>query len=279
MSAPATQPDPNPNPGPQAEDDQFYREILHSLINVGAELAHHLPQQAAAHAQAQQQDPAPQPTPAPSPDAIVPLAIAYDRITRAVRRSIALARSFNDPAHPAKHSPHHRTDARKRILRAVEDTIQRQDYDDGYAECDPTEILTAELRERMDAPDLDEDIANRSTDDIIKDILRDLGLAALPGTRPWKRRTPADIEQLSARAAAASRPAASNPREPSPGPQDPWPGAAQHSPEPQLGKPATPRAQPGPAHPRPGLPEDPAEAVATVLRYAADARWRPPRNG
>ena len=277
MSAAITQPNPTPASGPQAEDDQFYREILHGLINVGAELISHLPQQAATPAQTPQQDPAPQPVPPPSPDVIVPLAIAYDRITRAIRRSIALARSFNDPTHPPKHPPHHRAEARKRILRAVEDTIQRQDYDDGYAECDPTDVLTAELRERMDAPDLDDDIANRPTDDIIKDILRDLGLAALPGTRPWKRRTPADIDQLSAEAATPSRAR--------------QPGAALQPPAPQPERQAqpSPTAIPGPNGPpaiprtspaRPGktLPDDPAEAIAVVLRHHAQVqdRWRPP---
>jgi hypothetical protein len=294
MSAHATQSEPHTNPGPQAEDDQFYREILHGLINVGAELTRHLPQQAAAQAQAPQHDPAPQPAPAPSPDAVASVAIAYDRITRAVRRCIALARSLNDPAQPPKHpAPSHtvapdRTVARKRILRAVEDTLGRQDYDDSYRDCDPTEALHAELLDRMDAPDLDRDIESRPIDDIIKDVLRDLGLAALPGTRPWKRRTPADIAELCARAAAPSCPAGSTPREPGPGPQPPSPGAAQHSPDPQPDQrepgeraepAATPRGQPGPTHPRPGLPKDPAEAVAFVLRHAADPRWRPPPGG
>ena len=303
MSAHATQSEPHTNPGPQAEDDQFYREVLYGLIEVGAELVRHLPQQAAAQAQAPQQHPAPQPTPAPapSPDAVAPLAIAYDRITRAVRRCIALARSLNDPAHSPKHpAPNRtaaRTAARKQILRAVEDTLGRQDYDDSYRVCDPTEALHAELLDRMDAPDLDRDIESRPIDDIIKDVLRDLGLAALPGTRPWKRRTPADIAELCARAAAPSRPEGSTPREPGPGPQPPSPGAAQHSPDPQPdqrepGEPAdpaaTPRGQPAPihpgpvhpspTHPRPGLPKDPAEAVAFVLRHAADPRWRPPEG-
>jgi hypothetical protein len=294
MSAHATQPEPQTNPGPQAEDDQFYRKVLHGLIEVGAELVRHLPQQAAAQAQAPQQHSAPQPTPAPSSDTVASVAIAYDRISRAVRRCIMLARSLNDPAQPPKHpAPNHtpapdRTAARKRILRAVEDTLGRQDYDDSYRNCDPTEALHAELLDRMDAPDLDRDIESRPIDDIIKDILRDLGLAALPGTRPWKRRTPADIALLNARAAAPSRPAGSTPHEP--GPQPPSPGAARHSPDPQPaqrepGEPADPaatsRPQPRPTHPRPGLPKDPAEAVAFVLHHAAraDARWRPPRKG
>ncbi|HEY0202925.1 MAG TPA: hypothetical protein VGC15_02075, partial [Acetobacteraceae bacterium] len=188
-----------------------------------------------------------------------------------------------------------RTTARKRILRAVEDVIQRPPDND---ECDDAETLLADLYERMDAPDLDDDIACRPAEDIIRDILRDLGLAALPGSRPWKRRATADITQLNARAAAPSRPARGAARPPGPGPHNPNPhGSNPHDPGPHDGHPAPgpdldpDQHDPGPPEPgkaaaparapvRPGhtLPEDPAEAVAFVLRQAAhaDARWRPP---
>lgn len=58
----------------------------------------------------------------------------------------------------------------------------------------------------MDAPDLDNDIRGRPIDDIIKEVCHDPGIASLPDSHPWKRRTPADITQLNARAAASSRP-------------------------------------------------------------------------
>ena len=235
--------------------------------------------------QATAAQPAPALAKAPAPAAsLQDLAAAFDSISRTVRRCIMLAQSLDTPKQPTRTpAPSHtaapdRTAARKRILRAVEDTLGRQDYDDSYHVCDPTEALHAELLDRMDAPDLDSDIESRPIDDIIKDILRDLGLAALPGTRPWKRRTPSDIAELNARAAAPSRPAGT-PREPGPGPQDGHPAAAQHAPDSadqrEPGQPAV-RPQPGPIHSGPGLPKDPAEAVAFVLRHAADARWRPP---
>ncbi len=275
----------------------YYRGVLHGLIDRGADLARLLHeqataqamQQAAAHAQqtaapAQQATdahPAPAPALSATPGALNKTAAAFDQIARAVRRCVALAQGLDEPArHPA---PNHtaapdRTAARTRILRAVEDTLGRQDYDDSYRVCDPTEALHAELLDRMDAPDLDRDIASRPIDDIIKDILRDLGLAALPGTRPWKRRTPADIAELNARAAAPSRPAGSDPHEPGSGPQDaPAPAAAQRPSDlkpdqREPGHPADTRPQPGPTdagsvrcgptHSGPGLPKDPADAVA-----------------
>jgi hypothetical protein len=266
MSAHAIPVEPHTIPGPQAEDDQFYHEILHGLIEVGAELVRHLPQQAAAQAQAPQQHPAPQPAPAPAPssDAVASLAIAYDRISRAVRRCIALARSLNDPAQPPKHPAPDRTAARKHILRAVEDTLQRQDYDDSYRDCDSTEALHAELLDRMDTPDLDRDIESRPIDDIIKDILRDLGLAALPGTRPWKRRTPADIAELNARAAAPSRPAGSTPTNPAPARKTATP------PPPPSGRPISNRTSANPA-----IPPTPARSPAPSTPVPACRRTRP----
>ncbi len=313
MSAHAAQATPQDDPGPHAAATRGHGAALDNFISMGTGIARLLHDQA--HAQAAQPAqpvaaPAPQaadaqPAPAPgaTPDALNKTAAAFDDISRTVRRCIMLAQSLDTPKPPARTpAPNHtpapdhtaapdRTAARKRILRTVEDTLGRQDYDDSYRDCDPTEALHAELLDRMDAPDLDAEIANRPIDDIIKDILRDLGLAALPGTRPWKRRTPADIAELCARAAAPSRPAGTDPREPGPRPQPPSPGAAQPSPDPQPdqpepSEPAEPAAsaQPGPVHPspthpRPGLPEDPAEAVAFVLRHAADPRWRPPPSG
>jgi hypothetical protein len=316
MSASTTQATPQDDPGPHAAGTRGHGAALDNLISMGTGIARLLHDQAHAQAaqqaaaqpqqqstpQAQTQATAAQPAPAPGPAkapapaaSLQDLAAAFDSISRTVRRCILLAQSLDTPKPPARHpAPDRtadRTAARTRILRAVEDTLGRQDYDDSYRVCDPTEALHAELLDRMDAPDLDRDIESRPIDDIIKDILRDLGLAALPGTRPWKRRTPADIAELCARAAAPSRPAGIT-REPGPGPQPPSPGAAQQSPDPEPdqrepGEPANPAANPreqpgpihpGPVHPRPGLPKDPAEAIAFVLRHAADPRWRPPEG-
>ncbi len=271
--------------GPHAAETQVHRQALHDLIDIGADLARQLHAQAIAQA-AQQAKVKPlrlvteaPPTPPPGPDALIKIAADFDRVASAVRRCILLAQNLDQPVQPAHGPAQYRTAARKRILRAVEDAIQRPADN---PDCDDPETLHAELLDRMDAPDLDDEIADRPVPDIIKDICRDLGLAALPGTRPWKRRTPADIAGLHARAAA---PSSAHPS--SPGPQDGPPAAAYsapvHStPDPQPGHPAAiPHLQPGPARAANGLPDDPAETVATVPRHHArtDARWRlPPEN-
>ena len=116
---------------------------------------------------------------------------------------------------------------RKRIRREVEGVTQRPG---GCGEgSDGPGTLHAEPPDHMDAPDLDGNLASCSTAGIIEEICRGLGLDARPGARSFKRRTPADIAQLCARAAptAACQPGAGLQ---GPGPQDLTRGAAQSNP-------------------------------------------------
>ncbi len=195
-------PDPTPTPtsleAQQAEDAQLYRAVLHDLIDLGVTLARSIQQQAIQTPATEipaTQTPATQTPAAPTTPE---LAIAFDRVARCVRRTILLARVVTRPL-PAPNPETTARAARKRILREVEDTIQRK------AAPKAAEVLHAELRERLEAPELAEDleheIASRPVDGIIADICRDLGIAALPGTNPWKRRRPKDIVILAARAA------------------------------------------------------------------------------
>ncbi len=75
----------------------------------------------------------------------------------------------------------------------------------GDGEATDADPLHAGMLDRPDAPDLDDDPRTRPAADIIADICRDLGLAALPGAHPWTGRTPEDIGQLCARAATSSQ--------------------------------------------------------------------------
>jgi hypothetical protein len=184
------------------EDAEYYREVLHELIELGADLARAVHRQAATTqpVTAPEHEDASQPAPAQAP-ASDPT-IAFDRIARAIRRTIALARTITEPASPSTAQGAHqrRLSARKRIIRDVEDAIQRRA---SGAEAD---ALHAEFSERLDDPDLDDDIDGQPVADIIAAICRDLGIAALPGTHPWKRRTPRDVRDLCARAAGPRTP-------------------------------------------------------------------------
>ena len=202
MSAQPTHTTPQDSP---PADPHGHRAVLHTLIGMGADMARLLHAQAIHQAEAARAAVPPPPTPAmpyqPPATTLVALAGAFDRISRAVRRCIALAGHLARPPAPTRDPARNRTAARKRILRQVEDTIHRTAH-----EGDRAEALNAELRERLDAPDLDWDLATRPIPDIIAELTRDLGLAPAPGgAHPWKRRTPDDIQDLCTRAAAPSR--------------------------------------------------------------------------
>ena len=274
MSAHTTQPaDPGqPAPGPHP-----HRQALDDLITMGTDLARALHRQAliqaeAAHA-ARPPHPAPHAPHEPPATTLIALTTAFDRIARAVRRCIALAQRLDTPPKPARDPAHHRAAARRQVIRAVEDTIHR-----AANEGDRAEALNAELRDRLDDPDLDPDLLTRPIADIIAEITRDLGLASPPGDNAWRRRTPADVQDLNARAAAPSRP-----RQPSPAqhsnqatgqPSPPGPPAATFPPP---GNPANLTAAPS-ARPSAAdcttTPDDPAEAVAPIFRHPG--QWRPP---
>ena len=272
MSTRASHPTPHDPPGPQAADTHApdphgYRDTLHTLIGFGANVARLLHDQAVQQAATPAQpasnpaQPPPPPQPAPPPNPLIAIAAAFDGASRNVRRCIALARSLDRPA--PNPSPT-RTAARKRILRAVEDAIHRATpgpdgpNTDSRADADVLRAeRQAELLDRLDGPDLDEDLTHRPIPDIIADLCRDLGLAAQPG-QPWPRRTPADIALLRAR--AGSPPGTRHPGAPQPTPTQP------QAPNPAPTRPATPRPGPTPA---------PAPTAANHLRIPRSL-WPPP---
>ncbi len=148
-----------------ADDAQFYRAVLHEMINAGVD---------------------------------------HVRIGAAHAKDRAADGQANSAAARAAQ---HRLAARKRIIRKVEDVIQREAPNPSEQE-----TLRAELLDRLDRPDFEDEIAGRPIDEVITDIVRDLGLASPDAGPPaWKRRTPEDIALLSARAAGAA-PATGQPR-------------------------------------------------------------------
>ncbi len=286
MAAQAILAEADNDPGLHGADTQGYQQILHDLITMGADFARVLHGQATSGAKQAVASPTQQPTnpqhcthahPAPAPEALITLTLAFDRIAHAVRRSILLARSLSAPIQPARDPSQHRAAARRRIIREVEDAIQRTTPAASNGP-DAPETLQAELRDRLDAPDLDDDLTTRPPADIISEICRDLGLSAPPGgAHPWKRRTPQDIADLCAAAAAPTgtlQPAAHQPRIK---PQALRPAAPQ--PTPQPAKPTAhprPRSSPIPAGSDP--PAAPASTLATIPPHPTrvQGRWPPP---
>jgi len=188
-------------PADPSEDDAYYRAVLHDLIDRGADLARRLHERAAGPAGADADVDA-----AGSPDPT----IAFDRVARAIRRTIALARHIAaNPAPAARPGQSHadtRADTRARLIRGVEDAIhsQRRGGD--------AEPLYAELGERLEDPALEFDLAHRPVAEIIEEIARDLGVAVQGRSYVWRRRTPQDIATLRRQAQANPQKAATAPQ-------------------------------------------------------------------
>jgi hypothetical protein len=198
----------------QAQDTQYYRRVLHKLIDMGTDLASQIHQQALSQTEG--------PPPAADQSAsckTIPAAdptIAFDRISRAIRRTIALAQKLFEPvAAPAapRQSPGHQ-------FPGYQSRRKPKEWDG-----DPAKLTDAELHERIEAcraerdaddndDDEDEDDAGRPVADIIADICHDLGIADLPDTHPGKRRIVADIAAIAVRSATMKSPQANASYEP-----------------------------------------------------------------
>jgi hypothetical protein len=176
----------SPATNPVADHTPYYMDVLNDFVAMGSELAQDTIRQSRLRTEALAAGTGRVP---PDPS------ISFERIGRTVRRSIMLADQLAKPAPSAQQ----RIAARKRIIRQVEDAIQCT------ADGADADNLEAEFLERLDSPEFADDIDSRPIPEIIAEICRDLGLAAMPGTSPWKRRTPDDIAALCALAAGPYR--------------------------------------------------------------------------
>ena len=120
---------------------------------------------------------------------------AFERVSRAVRRTVRMVR-WLDEAPAARSGGSDRVAVRKRILRGVEDRI------DAAADPDEAGDLHAELLDRLDTAELEQDVGWRPPAEIIGEICRDLGLERSDQKYPSLRRGLAELAALQARAEA-----------------------------------------------------------------------------
>jgi hypothetical protein len=187
-------------------DDAYYRAILQELIDGAAQLARQILENATPPVGWAQPIKTQEPL-APAPEAAPPETdptVAYDRIARTIRRTIALARHIADnPAGQQRKPTMDRTAARQKIIRNVEDKIDVRRRVDRDVDADE---LYAELNERLLDPELELDLQTRPIDDIIAEIVQDLGVARQGRAFIFKRRKPKDLVDLRARAGAPPSP-------------------------------------------------------------------------
>lgn len=170
----------------KAADADYFRKVLLRLIAVSADMVEMELDQARAQAAYTVETGA---TVWPAPER----SIAIGRLSRCIRRSISLARRLDEPvAVDVAGRDERRVSVRARIERAVEGAIERHPHP-GENEA---EALHAGLRERLDAPELDDFIDARPATEIIAAICRSLGLTPPAGLFADHRRAPAEIAAL-----------------------------------------------------------------------------------
>jgi putative component of toxin-antitoxin plasmid stabilization module len=129
----------------------------------------------------------------PSPDC----AESYCDVARSIRQTVMLVQKLTAPA-PAPQAVRPAQDPaeiRKQIIRRVEDAIHKD------APAEGAERLRAEFLERMETPEFGDAMSQRPVQEIVNEIRADLGIHGPGSLEFYKRRTPADIAVLCARAA------------------------------------------------------------------------------
>ena len=248
MSASPTLPNPADRATQRDEDAQYYRGILHELVEMATDIARVVHRQAIAggdppegqrakRVEDAELSAAPTPGAAAQPQPSQPapvLTVAFDRLARPIRRTIALARKLSEPDRAPPGSKPHPTG---RLL---------EHCAEGCTECCPsvrqrrtdlaeTDALHAEPCERPEAADfdadedLDDDLDEQSLAYLIATLRHDNGLATLTDAQLPQRCTAQSAQAGTpgkncapcARGAGptATQPSTADPRLPTPPPR------------------------------------------------------------
>ena len=169
------------------EDAQYYRQVLHKFIAMGTDLAEAVHRQALADPAAPHNQPEDEPAaPSPTPKQ----AITFDRLTRCVRRTIALARKLSEPSREAP-------GPKLRLKECSPEECPNKRRTDSAE----TDALYAEPCERPEDPDVDadedlgDDLDEQSLADLIASLRHDTALATLSDAELRQHRTPPSAQE------------------------------------------------------------------------------------
>ena len=192
MSSSPTLLDPADRTRQRDEDAQYYRGILHELVEMATDIARAVHRQAAPKPAAEQSaDPTPEST-APAPNPSPQQAIAFDRIARTIRRTIALARKLSEPDRAPPGPKEHCAEGCDECCPSA-----RQRRTDSAE----TDALHAEPCDRPEQPDFDadedlgDDLDEQSLADLIASLRHDTGFATLTDAQLRQRRTPQTAQE------------------------------------------------------------------------------------
>ena len=171
VSAQATLTEPTSTAGRRTVDTGLFLRILDILIDIGCAISEAVLEKAQA--------------------GLAPLLNAsavHQRVFCTVRRMIMLALKISAPGY-GEGAP--RPAAKEPVRRERKERGERRERDE---KPEP---------EETDEPDLPYDLKNKSMDELLREMCRDLGLPELDGTYAWSELTPEAIAALVVRASAA----------------------------------------------------------------------------
>jgi hypothetical protein len=119
---------------------------------------------------------------------------SFDHLSRTIRQTTALERKLDEPEKSLDIQA-----ARHKILRGAEDMIELR------APAAKRENLLADLYERLDDPEFDEQLTNTDFETLITEVIRDLGVGPTVAENYGKPRAPAEVAALRLRAAPIAR--------------------------------------------------------------------------
>ncbi len=139
----------------RAEDDAFFVQALKEIVRLGVDIIQIIHQQVVAQSLDSPHSPIDKAS-----------AQAYDNVTRAVRRTVLLARHIlkGDPEPKPRQTP-----PRPQILSDAPEKRERRDTD---------------RLDRLDTLDSIEDLKNRPAQDVLNELRNDIGLAPDPSPTP-----------------------------------------------------------------------------------------------
>jgi hypothetical protein len=173
------------------QDARHFRAMFLGLADLGVEIAQAVAQRVKDEAYA----------PAAAPTQLPALVDAYDKLMRSLRRTALLVQKFTAPAPAPRHAGPGGDAGRKPGVRRGGDSLDRD------APVDLSKLTDAELDEldrldRLEGLEPEDELAGRPLGAVIAEVLRDFGVATLPGVDRYTAPMTADGAAPGAQGAA-----------------------------------------------------------------------------
>lgn len=187
----ATSPEPDSLAELHEQDARHFRAMFLGLADLGAEIVQVVAQRAKDEAY----------SPAGAPVQLPALADAYDTMLRSLRRTALLVQKLTAPAPASGHAGPRSDAARKPGVRWGGESLDR-DAPVDLSKLSDEELDRLDELDRLEGLESEDALAGRPLGAVIAAILKDFGVATLPGVDRYRHHTPSDSAGQGASGAA-----------------------------------------------------------------------------